>query len=147
MPLPEHDASVGHSFALDVDGTVISEITELSGLRLGQDVVEFRSTTSDGGYVVRPVPGRPRGGELTLVRPQRGGNSFEGWIADVRATRGGGGGSAAAVVVFDADGTPIKRYRLVAATPKHLEVSTITGGDTGVLTEKLVLTYEAVEVE
>ncbi|GIG91572.1 phage tail protein [Plantactinospora endophytica] len=148
MPLPDHDTSVGHSFALEVDGIVITQITEVSGLRVGQDVIEFKSTTPDGQYVVQTVPGRPDAGELTLVRPQRGGNSFEAWIADVRAGGGGGGGSAAAVVLFDADGTPIKRYKLVAAAPKHLEVSTITSGDdAGVLTEKLVLTYEAVEVE
>ncbi|GAA3731587.1 phage tail protein [Plantactinospora mayteni] len=147
MPLPEHDVAVGHSFALDLDGTVISQITEVSGLRLGQDVVEFKSNTPDGKYVIHTVPGRPHDGELTLVRPRRDGNSFEGWIADIRAGQGGEGGSAAAVLVLDATGTPVKRYRLVGVSPKRLEVSTITSGGTGVLTEKLVLTYEAVEVE
>ncbi|AVT32766.1 MULTISPECIES: phage tail protein [unclassified Plantactinospora] len=147
MPLPDQDSAAGHSFALEVDGTVIPQITEVSGLRLGQDVVEFKSSASDGEYVVRTLPGRPREGELTVVRPRDGGDSFESWIADVRAGRGAGGGSAAAVLVLDAEGTPVKRYKLLGATPKHLEVSTITSGGTGVLTEKLVLTYEAVEVE
>ena len=39
-------------------------------------------------------------------------------------------------------GQPVKRYKLTAAWPKSLEIGTLKAGDTSVLTEKLVLTYE-----
>ena len=41
MPLPDGDSSVGHSFGLEFDGVMIKSITEISGLKIEQDVVEF----------------------------------------------------------------------------------------------------------
>ena len=52
-----------------------------------------------------------------------------------------------AVIVFDYEGDAIKRYKLTNAWPKSLEIGTLKAGDTSVLTEKLVVTYERLEVE
>ena len=60
-------------------------------------------------------------------------------MADVR--KGG------AIIVYDYEGSPLKRYNLTNAWPKSLEVNSLKAGDTAVLTEKLVLTYERLEVE
>ncbi|MBF9132887.1 phage tail protein [Plantactinospora sp. S1510] len=143
MPLSDNDSAVGHSFALEVDGVVISPITEISGLRLGQDVIEYKANTPDGKYVIRKLPGRPGTGELTLTRAQSGGTSFEEWVARSSSQAG----FAAAIVEYDADGMPVRRYVLHRVNPKQLEVGAATGGDPGVLTEKLILTYESAEVE
>jgi len=48
MALPDLDSSVGHSFGLEFDGVVIKQITEVSGLRIDQDVVEFKQDTDSG---------------------------------------------------------------------------------------------------
>jgi phage tail-like protein len=50
-------------------------------------------------------------------------------------------------VVYDYEGTAVKRYKLTAAWPKSLEIGALKAGDTSVLTEKLVLTYERMEPE
>ena len=52
-----------------------------------------------------------------------------------------------AIVVYDYEGTAVKRYKLTAAWPKSREIGALKAGDTSVLTEKLVLTYERLEVE
>ena len=52
-----------------------------------------------------------------------------------------------AIIVFDYEGSPVKRYKLTNAWPKSLEIGSMKAGDTSVLTEKLVLTCEAIEVE
>ncbi len=52
-----------------------------------------------------------------------------------------------AIVVYDYEGQPVKRYTLTNAWPKSLEVSSMKAGDTSVMTEKLVLTFERVEVD
>ena len=61
-----------------------------------------------------------------------------GKMADVR--KGG------AIVVYDYEGQAVKRYKLTNAWPKSLEIGSLKAGDTSVLTEKLVLTYERLEV-
>ena len=49
--------------------------------------------------------------------------------------------------MFDFEGNLIKRYKLINAWPKSLEVVSLKAGDTSYLSEKLVLTCESIEVE
>ncbi|MDP9221609.1 MAG: phage tail protein [Actinomycetota bacterium] len=147
MPLPDLDSSVGHSFGLEVDGVVIKQISEVSGLKMEQDVIELKQNTSDGKYVIKKLPGRPKAGEVTFTRGLTGDQSFEKWVKDsqfgkMAAVRKGG-----AVIVYDFEGKAIKRYKLTNAWPKSLEIGSLKAGDTSVLTEKLVVTYEHLEVE
>jgi hypothetical protein len=62
MALPDPDTSVGHSFGLEFDGVMIRQITEVSGLKVDQDVVELRQDPGSGKLVVNRLPGRPKGG-------------------------------------------------------------------------------------
>ena len=84
MALPDVDSSVGHSFGLEFDGVVIEQITEVSGLKIDQDVVEFKQDTDSGKLIIEKLPGRPKAGEVTLTRGLTGDNSFEKWIKDSR---------------------------------------------------------------
>jgi phage tail-like protein len=68
MALPDVDSSVGHSFGLEFDGVVIKQIAEVSGLKIDQDVVEFKQDTDRGKVIVKKLPGRPKAGEVTLTR-------------------------------------------------------------------------------
>ena len=66
MPLPDMDAGVGHSFGLEFDGVQIKSITEVSGLKMEQDVIELKQNTPDGKFMIKKLPGRPKAGEVTL---------------------------------------------------------------------------------
>jgi len=84
---------------------------------------------------------------FTLTRGLTSDNSFEKWIqaselGNMTDARKGG-----AIIVYDYMGVPIKRYKLDNAWPKSLEIGSLKAGDTTVLTEKLVLTYELMEVD
>ncbi|MGH4015857.1 MAG: phage tail protein [Pseudonocardiaceae bacterium] len=147
MPLPDLDTSVGHSFGLDVDGVMITQITEVSGLKMEQDVIELKQNSNDGKYMIKKLPGRPKAGEVTLTRGLTSDTSFEKWVKDSRFGKMPDARKGGAIVVFDYEGQPIKRYRLTNAWPKSLEIGTLKAGDTSVLTEKLVITYEEMDVE
>ena len=41
---------------------VIKQIVEVSGLKIDQDVVEFRQDTDRGKFIVKKLPGRPKAG-------------------------------------------------------------------------------------
>jgi phage tail-like protein len=147
MALPELDKSAGHSFGLEIDGVVIKQIQEVSGLKLEQDVIELKQNTNDGKYMIKKLPGRPKAGEVTLTRGLTGDNSFEKWVKDSHFGKMSDARKGGAVIVFDFEGAAIKRYKLANAWPKTLEVGSLKAGDTSVLTEKLTLTHEGCEVE
>ena len=147
MGLPEMDTTVGWSFGFEFDGIVIKQIQEVTGLKMENDVIEMKHNTNDGKYVNKKLPGRPKAGEITLTRGLTDDKSFQDWMkkssfGDMAGARKGG-----AVIVYDFEGSAIKRYKLTNCWPKSLEIGTLKAGDTSVLTEKLVLTYERLEVE
>jgi len=147
MPLPDLDTSVGHSFGLEVDGIVIKQISEVSGLKMDQDVIELKQNTPDGKYIIKKLPGRPKAGEVTLTRGLTADNSFEKWVKDAHFGKMADARKGGAIIVYDYEGTALKRYKLTNAWPKSLEIGAFKAGDTSVLNEKLVLTYEQMEVE
>jgi phage tail-like protein len=147
MALPDLDTSVGHSFGLDIDGVMIKQITEVSGLKMEQDVIELKQNSNDGKYMIKKLPGRPKAGEVTLTRGLTSDTSFEKWVKDSRFGKMPDARKGGAIVVFDYEGQPIKRYKLTNAWPKSLEIGTLKAGDTSVLTEKLTITYEEMNVE
>lgn len=147
MALPELDTTVGWSFGFEFDGISIKQIQEVSGLKMENDVIELKHNTSQGKYVNKKLPGRPKAGEVTLTRGLTDDKSFQDWMkksqfGDMAAARKGG-----AVVVYDFMGGAIKRYKLTNCWPKSLEIGSLKAGDTSVLTEKLTITHEGCEVE
>ena len=147
MALPDLDSSVGHSFGLEVDGITIKSITEVSGLKMEQDVIELKQNGPDGKYMIKKLPGRWKAGEVTLTRPLTADQSFEKWVKDSRFGKMSDVRKGGAIIVFDFEGNPVKRYKLTNAWPKSLEVGSLKAGDTSYLSEKLVLTCESIEVE
>ena len=140
-------SGVGHSFGIEIDGVVIKSITEVSGLKMEQDVIEYKENLPDGKYNVKKLPGRWKAGEVTLTRGLTDDQSFEKWVKDSQFGKMGAVRKGGAIIVYDYEGTAVKRYKLTNAWPKSLEIGSLKAGDTSVLTEKLVVTYERLEVE
>lgn len=147
MALPDFDTSVVRSFGLEIDGVVTKQITEVSGLSLGHDVIELKQNTSDGKYIVRKLPGRPKAGEVTVTRGVTDDNSFEKWVREGQFGSADAVRKNGAVIVYGDEGRVVKRYNLTNIWPKSLEIGSLKAGGTSVLTEKLVITYESLEVE
>ena len=143
----EGDSAVGHSFGVECDGIQIKFITEISGLKMEQDVIELKQNTPDGKYEIKKLPGRYKAGEVTLTRPLTEDTSFDSWIKDARFGKMTGVRKGAAITVYDYEGQAVKKYNLTNVWPKSLEISTLKAGDTSVLTEKLSIVYETMEPE
>jgi len=148
FPDKDHDGGVGHSFGCEFDGIQIKSISEVSGLKMEQDVIEYKqNTASDGKYLVKKLPGRWKAGECTLTRALTDDQSFDKWVKDSQLGKMKDVRKNGFVIVYDYEGKAVKRYKLTNAWPKTLELSSMKAGDTSVLTEKLVLTYEKCEPE
>src|SRR5947209_9896564 len=149
MPLPEadFDTSVGWSFGFKFDGIEIKQIQEVSGLKIETDVIELKHNTSDGKYVNRKLPGRPKAGEVTLTRGLTDDKNFQNWVQKSQFGKMADARKGGAIIVFDYEGKQMKRYKLKNAWPKTLEIGSLKAGDTSVLTEKITVTYEEIEAE
>ena len=147
MGILDMDSAIAASFGLEIDGVVIKQITEVSGLKFEQDVIELKQNTPDGKYVIKKLPGRYKAGEITLSRPHSGDNSFEKWIKDARLGKIGSVRKGGAIILFDSEGTAFKRYKLENAWPKSLEISNLKAGATEPADEKIVIVYETMDVE
>ncbi|GAA1284806.1 phage tail protein [Planotetraspora silvatica] len=145
MALPEMDTSVGHSFGLEIDGIVIKQISEVSGLKMEQDVIDLPQNTADGKFMRKKLPGRPKPGEVTLSRGLTNDQSFEKWAKDAQFGKMKDARKGGAIIVYDFEGVAIKRYKLHNAWPKSLEIGTLKAGDATVLMEKLVIVHEGME--
>jgi phage tail-like protein len=145
MPLPDLDKAAAHSFGLEIDGVQIKQIQEISGLKMEQDVIELKQNTSDGKYIIKKLPGRPKAGEITITRGLTEDASLEKWSKDSHLGKMPSARKNGAVIVYDYEGTALKRYKLTACWLKSLEIGTMKAGDTSVLTEKAVITYELLE--
>jgi phage tail-like protein len=146
MTLPALDSLVGNTFGLEIDGVMIKQITEVSGLKIEQDVIDYKANSDDGKYTVKRLPGRRKPPEITLTRGLTADNSFEQWIKDSHLGKMTDARKGGAIIVFDFEGTPIKRYVMTNCWAKSLEIGSMKAGDTSVLTEKLVITCEDLEV-
>ncbi len=145
MPLPDLDKAVGHSFGIEIDGVQIKQIQEVSGLKMEQDVIELKQNTSDGKYIIKKLPGRPKAGEITITRGLTEDTSLEKWSKDSHLGKMTAARKNGAVVVYDYEGVALKRYKLTNCWLKSLEIGSLKAGDTSVLTEKAVITYETLE--
>jgi phage tail-like protein len=147
MPLPvKSDSAVGCSFGLEMQGIAITAITEVSGLKMEQDVIELKQNGPDGKYRINKLPGRWKAGECTLTRGLTEDKGFEAWIKDAQFGKMTDSRKSGSIIVFDYEGTEIKRYNLTGAWPKMLEIGPFKAGDSAFLSEKLTLTYERLEV-
>jgi phage tail-like protein len=145
MGLPEQHISVGHTFGLEFDGIQIKGIAEISGLKMEQDVIEFKTNDPSGKYIIKKLTGRWRRGECTLTRALTDDSSFDKWVKDSQLGKMSDARKGGTIIVYDFEGNAIKRYKITNARPKSLELSSLKAGDTNVLIEKLVLTYEKCE--
>ena len=147
MALPDVDTSLGHSFGLELDGVAIKAVTEISGLSIEVESGTTRSEPSEGTSGRTSLPGRPKGGEVTITRPVTADTALQDWVKSARAGKVLDARRGGSIVIYDYEGTPVRRLKLDAAWPKRLEFEALKAGDTTVILEKLVLGYEALEPE
>jgi len=140
----EPEGAVGHSFGLEVDGVQVTMLTEVSGLAIERDVIEFSEGGAHGEPVTKRLPGRLRSGEVVLSRGLTADRTFEQWMdevsLDATAAR-----KDAAVVVLDRRGQSVARFTLVEAWPSRLEYVGLRSGSSEALTERLALVHEGID--
>ena len=138
----EHDAAVGHSFGLELDGVQVAMLTEVTGLGWEREVIEMREGGDPGA--IRLLPGRMKPGQVTLARGLTTDRTFEQWMRDPVPV--GRPRRAVSLALFDGQGRVVARYHLEHAWPSKLEISGLSASGSAVPTETLVLVHEGIDL-
>jgi phage tail-like protein len=143
--IDKFDAIIGASFGFEFDKHQAKGIMEISGLKQEFDMIEVKTQTSDGKYVINKIVGRPKAGQVTITRALTEDTQFADWVKE--ASEGKMPRTNGSVIVYDTLMQPIMRYSLLDCQPATLEIGTLKAGDTSVTTEKLTLHHTGLTVE
>jgi len=138
----KHESMVGHSFAIEFQGVQFAFVNEVTGLKAEMDVIEQKSVMANNGrpFIIKH-PGKNKAGEITITRGLTKDDAFTNWMkqaqsGDKKAKKNG------KIHIMAPDLSKIRSYEIIQGWPKSLEIGSLKAGDTSVLTEKIVVTYE-----
>ncbi|QIS23526.1 phage tail protein [Nocardia terpenica] len=138
-----------HSFTVELGKFQVETVQDVSGLSLGEDVVEVKQVSAaTGELMVRKQPGARHTGEITITRGMDKSTVFTDWIkttlvkADVKAAR-----QNIAVVMKDSARNTVRRFSLSNAWASQWEGPSLAAGDNSPALEKVTVTYEDISVE
>ena len=146
MALAPLDTASANGFIVTVDGIQIPKVNEVSGLKAEVDKIELKQQTSDGKFVVLQMPGKRKGGELTVTRGLTDSKTITDWLKQVAEGDVAGSRKTASVALLDYAGSPIKTYDFTNCWVKSVEVNALKAGAAEQATEKFVMCYDEVTV-
>jgi phage tail-like protein len=146
MALAPLDSASANGFIVTVDGIQIPKVNEVSGLKSEVDKIELKQQTSDGKFVILQMPGKRKGGELTVTRGLTDSKTITDWLKQVGEGDVAGSRKTASVALLDYAGSPIKTYDFTNCWVKSVEVNALKAGAAEQATEKFVMCYDEVTV-
>lgn len=117
--------------------------TEVSGLGVEIDVIEYRTGSED--ITVRKIPGLKKFPNIVLKRGVIGDTAFWDWI--VEAMEGTVRRANGAVVLMDESRQEVMRWRFRRAWPCKWSGPTLSAKNSEVALETLELCHEGIELE
>lgn len=130
------------NFLLEIDGIVAAGFTEVSGVTMESDVIEYREG-SDVTHV-RKLPGLSKYGNITLKRGFTDSAELSDWrktVTDGQTQRKDG-----AIILMNEAGEPALRWEFTNAFPSKLEGATLNATANEVAMETVELAVESVAV-
>ena len=129
-------------FYVEIDGMAQAVFTEVSGLQLEMEVMEYQ----EGGVndFAHRLPGRTKSGNLTLKRGMTNSNEFFNWYAEL--AQGKITTKNVSVVMYDVQGNELARWNLIKAYPVKWIGPQFNAHDAAAAVETLELAHERLEL-
>lgn len=140
------DALVANAFLVEIGGQAMN-VKEVSGLKKEFDMIEVKTQTATGKYVIKKIPGREKPVSVTITRPLTNDPFFDKWMKD---TKDGVVMRKDVVVKILTPGVidkVIKTYKISNCQPSSVEITQMTAGASNALDEKITLQGEDITVE
>jgi phage tail-like protein len=127
-------------FRLEIDGVQASGFSEVSGLEVTTEIIEYRAGNEPTH--VRKIPGLTKYGNVTLKRGITESMELHDWhrrIVDGAVER-----KSVVVVIVDEEGQDKARFEIVEAWPCRYEVTDLDGKGNDVAIEAIELCNEGI---
>lgn len=132
---------VGSWFSIEIDKATITGITEVSGLAMEIDVVDYTQNTAAGQQLSKKRPGVVKYTELTIKRPLSADKALWDWAKSIRdgspAFR-----SAGAVVLYNIANAEVGRWTFQNGWPSKWSASDLDVGTNDPMMEEVTLVVE-----
>jgi phage tail-like protein len=143
MPIGE-DALAGYSFSVEIDGVMVAQFKEVSGLSAEIQTIEHRENTMKGLPVLKKLPGALKWGDLTLKRGRTDSTALWDWIKQVQDGDVDGARKNGSVVLYDYKHGEVSRFNFQNGWPSKVSLGSLQAGGNDVLVEECTITHEGV---
>src|SRR3954453_5784755 len=143
MPIGE-DALAGYHFSIEIDGVMIAQFREVSGLNAEITTIEHRENNPKGLPLLKKLPGAKKYGDLTLKRGRTDSNDLWKWLKTVQDGKNGDAPKNGAIVPSDYSGGEKGRFNFTAAWPSKVSLASMQAGSNDVLVEECTITHEGI---
>lgn len=139
----DHNTSL--FFSVELDGIQEAYFTEVEGISLKRNVVEYH----EGGDNISPryFPGHAVQSQITFSRGVITSNSLFTWLFDSIESNQRVDRKSGSIIMYNAEMEPIKRWNFRRAFPIHWKADNLTTEQTTIMIEKLTIVHEGIEME
>ncbi len=147
MDFSQGDALTSHNFGLQIDGVFVAYLSQVSGIKLTQDVITLQQNTADGRPEVAVLPGVVKNGECTVKRGATESDEFTKWQNDSINGRMSEARKNASIILLNTEREEQKRWNMRNAWCAEVEISELKAGDASTLTETVKIVFEEMYVD
>ena len=144
MPANQNDPFGAFNFLVEIDGITAAAFTEVSGLEVDVDVIEYREG-SDALLGVRKLPGRIRYSNIVLKRGITLDSSLWDWIKSV-IDGGALQRKNMSIILLDDQRQPLLRWNVRRAWPRKWTGPALNAKTSEVAIESLEIAHEGLDL-
>lgn len=132
---------VGSWFSIELKKATITGITDIGGLAIEVDVVDYTQNMANGSMVSKKRPGAAKYSEISVKRPLSAEKSLWTWAKDIRDGKNDFRADGA-IVLYDITNTEVGRWSFNNAWPSKWSASDLDVGSNDPMTEEVTLVIE-----
>ena len=139
------DALASYHYSIEIDGVMVAQFQEVSGLTSEIDVIELKENTKDGKYIVHKLPGNRKPPTITLKRAKSSSMELYNWHQQIFQGNVSSARKNGSVVLYSYDHTEVGRYNFINAWPSKLSMSTLKSSGNEILMEECTIVCEELQ--
>jgi phage tail-like protein len=142
MPLETSDAIGAYRFGLEIDGVLVAEFREISGISEDIEPIIHYESNAEGKTIIKKTPGKHNHGDITLKRGRTDSNDLWTWFQKVQQGNMAEARKSGSIVLFGYDAEEVSRFNFQNGWPSRVGLGGLTSGSTDVLLEECTIVHE-----